>query len=261
MLEYNAEYINDKHPSEVVAVIAPDQAAGDDFLKTLTQNNVDAVLFQRETPARVVNNELTQNPQKVSEALSSHITETIEAGHRIITISCNTESLPHFIDEAHRLAAEKGYAHNRDYILITTLDALKEEYPNREERPIFLGTTVISEKLSPEEFKTLSNSGYDVIQKDIQEIIWRVKATQGSAYSTAPYYEGALDDQDILDNKLIKLAHSLNEAKLKEVIMGCTELPIAFARLRKLVPDFDIKTIDPAVAVANCVKKELNKMA
>ena len=83
----------------------------------------------------------------------------------------------------------------------------------------------------------------------VQEIIWRIKAFQGSDTSTAPNYSTPLNNKEYLNQKIEQLFNRLNELKIKEVILGCTELPEAFdimAARHKLT----FTTINPADLVA-----------
>jgi hypothetical protein len=251
-----------------LAVLDLDGPATRDFNET-TQQYVESATIPCPTPSRVETSEehgrnvITANPEGVSDGLAAGVERAIEQGHRVVTVACNTACLEdEFVDLTIKKLQAKGLYNGDDYILVTPLRAVRQKYHEENKRaPIFLGTNPISERLPKEQFDTLHNTGRPEVQELVQEIIWRVKATTGSTIDLdkiPKYSAGPLTDKKILDMQLLKLEQALIDAKIDEVTLGCTELPIGFKRLRELNPNMTIKTVDPAQIVAEKVRDYLN---
>jgi hypothetical protein len=148
---------------------------------------------------------------------------------------------------------QNGLENGKNYILYTTLDAIKEKYANttEEERPFILCTRPLSEELPKQQpgLKTLNNLNLEEEIDLTQEIIWRVKAIKQSdtpqftenkkentgqntdlkkEQSVIPDKFIDMKNEETLKSQITKLVRQLKAQKINKVILGCTELPIAF---------------------------------
>ena len=111
----------------MIYILAPDKPAGEDFKRVMKENGVDAHLIHHKTAARVVANEnganaINPKPEKVAGDLAKGIEKIIkidkEFGSKkpIIAISCNTASLPVFIDKTLSILKNEGFQRDSDFI-------------------------------------------------------------------------------------------------------------------------------------------------
>jgi len=93
----------------------------------------------------------------------------------------------------------------------------------------------------------------------VQDIIWRIKAVCGSDVSTAGTPYDDLASKSKLAARLLALGYFLHKFGYKQVILACTELPIAWEILNALDPAnlLDLQSIDPAVLLAQELRKVL----
>ena len=238
-----------------VAVIVPDYAAGKAFSGVLRNKGVEPILYDFKISPRIVVDEearsrLTKKPYDIALELASGIQEIVrQTPHSLVTISCNTLSLDKFILPMKGMLHMNGFKEDEDYILYTTLDALSDSGVRDNPNNVFLGTNGIVEELSSGKFTTLLDFGYANIQELVQELTWRVKGVTGADISSAPNYLVCLKNRDELDRKIKLLTFDLKDKEINEVILGCTELPIAFKRAKKLGLQ-TANLIDPAYIVA-----------
>ncbi|MBD3279352.1 MAG: hypothetical protein GF390_01425 [Candidatus Pacebacteria bacterium] len=243
-----------------VAVITPDLASGQDFVRSLNSYALAPTLFYYPFWPRVVNqkdkkNILNPAYKKIADKLAALIAEIITEHHfKYITLACNTLSLVSFINPTLEKLKAQGFVSGQDFQLVTTLQLLRNM--KQSTAGLFLGTTVLTKRLSKKYFQTLYTLDKAKLAELVQEIIWRVKAIQGSDVSTAPQYSGELTDQAIFDQQLLLLAQELKKLKISTVILGCTELPFAFERLTQLNPKLMFNLIDPADLVGQALAKE-----
>ena len=80
----------------------------------------------------------------------------------------------------------------------------------------------------------------------VQEIVWRVKGSTGSDVTTASNTIQNIESNEILKARTHKLFEKLKELQFREVILACTELPIAFQEYKN---NSDIEFIDPAALI------------
>lgn len=238
-----------------VAVIAPDSAAGEAFSGILSENGVKPTLYNFKISPRIVADEngsniLTPEPYQVAMDLAWGVEKIVrDTKQDLITISCNTLSLDKFILPMQGMLFARGIVAGKDYHLYTTLNALANSIIKDNPQNVFLGTNGIVKELSSGKFTTLLDFDCSDIQDLVQEIIWRVKAVTNADTSSAPEYAGNLASEEELDDKVRFLLEELDSKKINQVILGCTELPIAFDRAKKFGFDH-IKQIDPAMVVA-----------
>jgi len=239
----------------MVVAIAPDRPAGEMFLKVL-QKGLDPLGFDVRLEVvkiapRIEGDQLTNAPEKVSRDLARSLVNVWQGGADFITISCNTLSLPVFLDAAVEIAREQE-PRLRKAQLVTTIGAVKEMYSQKGVRHLWLGTTSTCSFLSRDGFDTLEVLGHPEAQSLVQEIIWRVKAITGSDVSSAEKYLGKnLRSREELEKSMQKLGSILRRLNRHRVILGCTELPLAFC----WHPLKGIEGIDPASAVAAVISR------
>lgn len=234
---------------KTATIIAPDIASANQFSDIIKKYKIDTKILHVNVHPRVENNSLTKNTNKVVHDLDIALAQAKNLHSDTITIACNTLSLPIFIDPA-----KKFLTKDQKKFVIPTIEVI-EKYTNlHDEDSIILGTKPLMEILSSDN-KIRTHTLKDVedsTEKDlnlVQEIIWRIKFFQKSDTSTAPNYSTPLKNKKYLNQKIDQLFNRLNELKIKEVILGCTELPEAFdimATRNKLT----FTTINPADLVA-----------
>jgi glutamate racemase len=243
------------------AVIAPDLLSGVDFFQKLKTSGVqDVSQTDYSISPRVEGEQITSEILKVAEQLAQAVMDEIGRGVDIITIACNTLSLPVFTDLVLKIINDRIEGSEKGFQLILTIPQIKEYLEkNNNKKIIVLGTIPLSKILAETQgFPTPSNINGEKnlpLLRLVQEIIWRVKMMQGSDTTTAPIYEEPLDDLEALKKKLELLNSLLSDLGIEEVIMGCTELPHAFSMLKEL-SDKELKytLIDPAHLVADKIK-------
>lgn len=250
-----------------VKVISPDEKPGKDFVGILSNLGINTSNKDKSIPPRVDRLEITSDIFQVAEALAASILEEIESGLNILTIACNTLSLPIFVDQALRIINDKIDKSEQSFKLVLTIPEIKfyiEDNPDK--KIIVLGTIPLSKILADKTQGPLPTAvnfeghRHDILLSLVQEIIWRIKARQGSNVSTAPIYEERLDDEHALIQKLRKLNELLTTMGIDDVIMGCTELPEAF-KIMSQIPEIEINytLIDPATLVAKKIKDLQNQ--
>lgn len=234
-----------------VAVIAPDLGSALLFDQVLRQNNLKTELFSAKIAPRVEGTRLTDNisyvvndMRLVFQALAQ------DSGVSKITIACNTLSLPVFIDPI-----LKEFPDLREKIILSPSTIKKAMlYDNQ---TIILGTKPFIleiQKLSMGGDK-IAKTFYDYSREAeselnlVQEIIWRVKAIQGSDVSTCLSSYEQIFNTEILIERIGLLKKILDNIGVSRVILACTELPFAFELMKKNFSD-NFKIIDPADLIA-----------
>lgn len=261
-----------------IVSIAPDVESGRAYLRGLSASGVEAVQAHYEIPPRVVEGEITEDVLEVAEKLAAAILEEVRMGAEIVTVACNTAAL--ILEEA-RMGAETTTVvcnapslklifeivedrienAQQEFRLVLTIPLIKkylEMNPNK--RIIVLGTMPLSEILAEtEEIPTPANfegqKREDLLEL-VQQIIWRVKAVQGSDTITAPIYNPPNDDKETLKERVLELDAYLRKLGVEQVMMGCTELPDAFNILvEELGLELPYELVDPATLVAEEIKR------
>lgn len=209
-------------------ILAPDDPSGRTFESRFKKLGLGLPYEAVDIRPRVIGNEKSDNYGVYADLIDA-IQEQNKQGHTQILIACNT--LQFWATElAEYPEFQESFPGTK---LITTFEVAKEMYPEREKRPMWLGTTVTSNTLSKEEFDTPTNSGEDDIQDLVQEIIWRTKASspEPADYSGALERYEDITNPQLMTNKTKQLVEELKKRDINSVFLGCTELPIAFNTL------------------------------
>jgi hypothetical protein len=93
--------------------------------------------------------------------------------------------------------------------LIPLPQSMELLYPEKDQRPVWLGTTVFAGKIA--NFPTLISLGKPDLQRLTQEIIWRVKAVYGDDVSTAFDDLVEIASRAVLTDKLNELMQGLEK--------------------------------------------------
>lgn len=221
-----------------VFVIAPDKASGTAFNQVLVSKKIETELEFFAIEPRVVENKINTS-EKVTRDLEDAIRKA-KSKQKNIVIACNT--LQFWIPKVDEELL-------RGVKIFTTFDASLEKYKNSVKKPVWLGTTPTATLIK--EFPTLVSLKLNYIQDLLQEIIWRVKMRAGDDYSNAPeVVKKDADNLDLQNRKLTELRdlvlEFLRQEGIKEVILGCTELPVVFAEFKQN----KVKMIDAAEILA-----------
>lgn len=221
-----------------IFVIAPDKSSGDAFNKELVKNGFDTNVYYAKIAPRVIDNKISTDPQ-VEKDLSEAILVGHNKGFNKIIIACNT--LQFWLEKAKALLPS-DILNNVE--IITTFDTLRQKFKDVDKRPLLIGTTVTVSEIK--DFPTLLNTDNGDTQGLVQEIIWRVKGATGSDVTTASKTIDYIDSKEVLNDKTHELFEKLKKLEFKEVVLACTELPIAFEEYKD---NPDIKFIDPATLI------------
>lgn len=224
-----------------VFVIAPDKPSGDAFNTELVRRGVKTEIYYADIEPRVIGDQINTNP-KVERDLASAIAAGHRQGFRRMVIACNTLQL--WVDRARELLSPGV---SRRVRVVTTFDALRQQFPHPETRPLWLGTTVTVRFVK--DFPTLLSLGKPEVQDVVQRIIWRTKAVTGADTKAAPANIEDMANAGKLREDVKWIVRELKRLGIKEVVLGCTELPIAFGYINE-EEKTSLTLVDPAVAVA-----------
>lgn len=225
-------------------VIIPDVTSGDIFNKVLKRNGITTISKYHPISPRVINNRITTS-NNVARDLN-RIFRTFTDQTQSVVIACNTLQL--WLDKI-------DPQFKKNVKIYTTFDACRWKYQKQSLKPLWLGTTPLVEVTK--DFPTFLSIGKPEAQNLVQELIWRLKMYYGDDVSTA--FPSVKADQGlpapkqwdiILTLKQQILAH-LKANGVKQVISGCTELPLIFRDKEK-----EITFIDPAQVLAEYIKSE-----
>lgn len=225
-------------------VIAPDKPSGDAFNTALRDCGIDTQIEYADIEPRVIGDRINENP-KVQKDLAWAIVEGSRKGFQTMVIACNTLQL--WIDRALSLLPREIV---QQVNVLTTFDALRRQFPNPKTRPLWLGTTVTVRAIT--DFPTLLSLGKPEIQDVVQRIVWRTKGVTGADTRTVSADIVDIESPQKLREDVSWLTNRLREYGMKEVVLGCTELPIAFGYVSEGERS-GLNLIDPAVAVAEMV--------
>lgn len=222
-------------------VIIPDITSGDAFNKVLNENGISTEYKYYKIAPRVIDNKITTSKQVVRDL--NKIFKTFSDKTRSIIIACNTLQL--WLDDV----AEKYKQHVKIY---TTFEACNWRFQNFKNKPLWIGTTPLVERTT--DFPTLLTLKEFEAQELVQELIWRLKKLYGDDIQTAP--ERVKSDSSDKKYQIEKieeikkiLLETFHRLRIRNVIAGCTELPLIFD-----AKDDGINFIDPAQVLAEYVK-------
>lgn len=247
-IEYTKNF--EKEKESQYAIIAPDDPSGRAFESKFKAQGLDLAYQEVSIRPRVVENTRSTNPGVYADLLDA-IRKEWQKGHTKVIIACNTLQFWAQDLEQHR----ELYEDMPGLEIFSSFKIAKEAFPERDKRPLWLGTSVTSTLLNPTDFDTPTNKGLDEIQEHVQEIIWRTKASSEKPvdYSGANKDIENITDPNMLILKTKELVKELKDHNIKEVFLGCTELPIAFEKLDK--NDLEgLNVIDIADIMASKVK-------
>jgi aspartate/glutamate racemase len=227
-----------------IAVLAPDAPSGQAYYSVLMANKLKADLRVVSIAPRVLGNQMNTSSE-VEYDLARAIKQAHDQGYRNLSVACNTLQL--WKDKA--LQFTPCIAHNMR--IITTFEAMRNKFPDPATRPVWLGTTVTCRSIDPNDFPTLLSQKLPEAQRLVQEIIWRTKAVTGAATATSGLNHQDMANPEILKYKVAQLIKVLKRNNLNHIVMGCTELPIAFG----YAGDHGLRLEDPAQAVAEEAKR------
>jgi len=197
-----------------IAIIEPDLASGEYFLNVI--NRGKGIQVRRclvNIAPRVLNNKLNHD-QQVTEDFQKAVDDCLIGGENAMVVACNTLQL--WLPKIDT----KGVK------LITTFDAVDWEKNRKNLIPLWLGTRPLVEEITRiSKYPTLLSENREDLQNKLQEIVWRVKAVEGSDVSGAGKIE-EIDSTDKLVSVACSFFESLKELEAKVVVLGCTELPL-----------------------------------
>ena len=234
-----------------IFVIAPDKPSGDDFNLALHQRGMQTEIFYYSVAPRVIGDQINPDPQ-VERDLAGAIQKGFDAGYHFMVIACNTLQL--WLPKAIVLLPEKV---QEDVRIFTTFTALKQKFPNHQNRPVWLGTTVICREMPENNFQTLLSMNLPELQNNVQEIIWRVKGVTGADIRTASGIIKEIQNPKILKETVSLFLRKVRDRSLKQAIMGCTELPIAFREFCTEEEKSSLTLIDPAEVLADILPSRI----
>lgn len=248
-----------------IGVISPDLGSGTAFTESLRNQGLPAKTVYRKISPRVVSdnfgrNRINPSTAEVSSDIARAISQAVSEGFHHLSLACNTASLDLFLESGLKELKKQGLEQGKDFRLLTTIDAIRQKYSREGIRPpLVIGTQVIAENLPKSDFDTTESIGRSDISAITQEVIWREKEMENSDTSTAPSYNKPLNDPNAFQDRMGDLIKSLEEMKVEEVLLMCTELGPAFARYQKLTGGVKIpfKLTDASNIVAEEFKRDL----
>lgn len=225
-----------------IFLLAPDRGSGYAFEKKMKTKNINPVLHFYTIPPRVLGQEINKS-KKVTTSFEKALEKSFTFSLPVV-IACNT--LQFWLSKINK----KFLRHGK---VITTFKACKVKFKNQIKRPIWLGTTPTS--ILIKSFPSLYKLGLNDLQSKVQELIWRIKMSNGDDISSAPLVVKKDVKKNITQKRKIQnlkkeIISELKENKIDKVILGCTELPLVF----KSKKAYGIRFYDPAEILANYIK-------
>lgn len=230
-------------------VIAPDKPSGDAFNAALVSRGIKTEIGYVDIEPRVIGDRINENP-KVEKDLAGAILKGSRKGFQTMVIACNTLQL--WIDRALSLLPREIV---QQVNVLTTFDALRRQFPDLKTRPLWLGTTATIRTIN--DFPTLLSMGKPEVQDVVQRIVWRTKGVTGADTRTASVDIDELKNPVRLREDMLRLFDQLQQLGIEKVVLGCTELPIAFGYASEEEKS-GLMLIDPAVAVAEMLASCVN---
>ena len=247
-----------------IVCITPDRASGERYADALESTGAEVVRVARQIAPRVVQFQLTTNVSRVIDDLSRVVSDAyLRYSPSVLTIACNTLSLPLFVTPALEKVTEAHPTFAQTVSVVLTFPEIERFLSTKGahySQVVAITTQPVQTVLfryTKQHISTLIDiKGAQARDMHlVQEIIWRVKAVHDSDVSTAPEYP-QLFSPEVLRERVETLAARLEELGLDCVILACTELPIAFENYLSRTPSF--VAVDPATLVAERIM-ELNR--
>lgn len=229
-----------------VYVIAPDKPSGYSFNTALRSRGIKTEIQYADIEPRVIGDRINESSQ-VEKDLSRAITDGYRKGFHTVVIACNTLQL--WVDRALALTPR---AIAREVNVLTTFDALRRQFPDPKTRPLWLGTTVTVRSIN--DFPTLLSLGRPDIQDVVQRIVWRTKDVTGADTKTASAGIVDIGSSEKLQEDVLWIVDQLRRTGIKDVVLGCTELPIAFGKFINQEDTKGLTLIDPAVSLSRMLR-------
>lgn len=226
-------------------VIVPDISSGVVFNDVLNRNGITTEWKYHKIAPRVIENKLTTSKDVVRDL--DKIFGTFKNRSQSVVIACNTLQL---------WLPEVNQEFKKNVKIYTTFEACEWKYGRQKRRPLWLGTTPLVERT--EKFPTFLSIGKPDVQNMVQELIWRVKMVEGDEFGTAPEVVKAdaklskREQREKISEVKESILNEIIKSKNKQVILGCTELPMVFDRHKMK----GITFIDPAQVTAEYIKEQ-----
>lgn len=231
----------------IVHVLAPDSFSGETFNRQLVESGIQTDYKVYNIPPRVILDKISTSMEIVK--VLNTIFESLDRKIKDVAIACNTLQLwVNNIDAKHK----------RHFRIFTTFEACNWKFKNHKDKPLWLGTTPLVHKIK--RFDTLLSKNEQSTQDLVQELIWRVKMYGDNDISSSVLSvknDVGLSKHDQYEKMEVikeKIIESLNRLNVKDVILGCTELPIIFRGNRLSGINF----FDPASILAEYIKSVEN---
>lgn len=228
-----------------VYVIAPDIYSGEAFNKVLNSHGIETEFHFHKIRPRVIENKITTSRDVLDDMNS--IFETFQDKTKSVVIACNTLQL---------WLGDIKEKYKRNVKIYTTFEACEWKFRKYKIKPLWLGTTPLTRVTK--KFPTLISLKDEETQELVQELVWRIKMYGSDDIQTAP--ERVKKDnltskqyQKIKINKLKQeIIQTLKKHRVKNVISGCTELPLVFNKKKEEGIIFN----DPAEILAEYIKSQ-----
>lgn len=230
-----------------VYVIAPDHYSGEHFNEILVSKGIPTDFHVHKISPRVIDNKISAS-EDVSKDLNL-VFKSIMGKVKNVVIACNTLQL--WVDQI-----DNEYKNSIN--IFTTFDACKWRFARLKQKPVWLGTSPLVEVTK--DFLTLLSYKDFETQEMVQELIWRVKMYGGDNIETATDrvkkdFSSSKRYQWIKMQKIkLEIIESINRHNIKDVILGCTELPIIFDKPNEAGINF----YNPANILAEYLVHKLN---
>lgn len=225
-----------------IFLLAPDMGSGYAFERKMKLKKINPVLHFYTIPPRVLGENINKSKKVTSEfekALKKSFTFNLP-----VAIACNT--LQFWLTKVDKRFLRHGK-------VITTFKACKNKFKDSITKPVWLGTTPTS--ILIKSFPSLYKLKLDDLQSKVQELIWRIKMVNGDDVSSAPLVVKKDMHRKLTQKNKIKIlkkeiVEGLQKNNIRKVILGCTELPLAF----KYKKAYGIRFYDPAEILAIYIK-------
>ncbi len=228
-----------------VAIIEPDLSSGEYFLNVL--NSGKDVFVRRclvNIAPRVISNKINPDEQ-VAKDFQNAVDDCLVGGENAMVVACNTLQL--WLPKIDT----KGIK------VLTTFDAVDWKIEQTGLKPMWLGTWPLVEEIAKlGKYVNLLTENREDLQNTLQEIIWRVKAVEGSDVSGAGLIE-MIDSSEELKIVSLKFFEEIKKMGIEVIVLGCTELPLL---LKKYLDGFDFGEMvvwDPAELILEKLEAEL----
>ncbi len=202
--------------------------------------------FPSLTPDRTafITGEIKNNPGYI---IADLIERLERAGATIAAIACNSAHAPQIFDLARRLMAEKGLKIELLHIIDETAHYLKERWPDISKVGILSTTGTYVTRL------------YDRLNSHEIETIWLSPKHQERLHSLIYHQDrgikaraGRLGEEH--REQLVQFMEIVAKKGAEAIVLGCTELPLAFGGEKMK----GIPVVDPATATARALIRHIS---